>query len=232
MKTLFCILSHGRASLTVRCVRHLERFSFGKIHVLDNGSEAEEFLFLRDNLPKSAELMRSDVNLGITQGRIRMAEDAFSSGADMVIFLDNDQFPSTGAIEAYKQIGDGCILGAEAWSMNQAFRPVRKVDKHGEQFTYVGCGGMAVHKYIWNALGGFDSQFSPYYFEDPDFCLRFVESGGEMQVMRPHEMTHEAHSTLGVKRDRMSMFLSNYQRFHKKWVGKEHLLQRGLTRWV
>ena len=231
MKTFFCILSHGRANLTIRCVRHLESFCFGQIRVLDNGSEADEFLFLRDNLPKSARLMRSDVNLGITQGRIRMADDAFSSCADMVIFLDNDQFPSAGAIEAYKHIGDGCILGAEAWYMNQAFRPVRKIDNHCEQFTYIGCGGMAVRKDIWSALGGFDSQFSPYYFEDPDFCLRFVESGREMRVMRPHEMKHEAHSTLGVKRDRMSMFLANYQRFHKKWVGKEHLLQSGSIRW-
>jgi hypothetical protein len=171
------------------------------------------------------------VNLGITRGRIALADVADRMGARRIVFLDNDQFPTKHAISAYDAKPAGHMLGAEAWSVNGDFKPISMVWGDGERFTYVGCGGLCVDMADWRLVGGFDPQFSPYYFEDPDFCMRAFDAGLSMHPMRKEHVVHEAHSTLSGKKDRMAMFLSNYVKFRNKWSGRKDLLQRGVISW-
>jgi GT2 family glycosyltransferase len=231
MSLAFCILSHGKPLLTSRCVDNLSRHGASNIIILDNGSGADDFSLLTERANHKATIRRSESNLGITRGRIALADIAEDMGARRIVFLDNDQFPTKQAMSAYECKPQGHLLGAEAWAINQDFKPVSMVWGDGEHFTYVGCGGLCVDVDDWKAVGGFDPQFSPYYFEDPDFCLRAFDMGFSMHPMRKDFVVHEAHSTLSGKKDRMAMFLSNYVKFRNKWSGRRDLLQRGVISW-
>lgn len=231
MLLIFCILSHGKPLLTIRCVDNLRRLGASRILVLDNGSSEDEYKLLVDGLGEKAITRRSDVNLGVTGGRILLAKTAEELGARRIVFLDNDQFPTDGAMSMYDSKPGRHLIGAEAWAMNGDFKPISMVWEDGEKFTYVGCGGLCVDIEDWNSIGGFDPRFSPYYFEDPDFCMRAFDAGMTMHPMRKHYVVHEAHSTLAHKRDRMTMFLSNYIKFRNKWIGRKDLLQRGVVSW-
>jgi GT2 family glycosyltransferase len=228
----FCILSHGKPMLTLRCVSHLLDLGTESVLVLDNGSTAEDYKFLIDNTDSRIHILRSEVNLGITSGRVRLADNAHNMGATRIVFIDNDQFPSSHAMTLYKNKPANCIVGAEAWAMDVRFQPTKIVVDEGESFTYVGCGGMCIDMSDWLSIGGFDERFSPYYFEDPDFCLRAIDAGIRLVPMQRHYVLHEAHSTLSAKKDRMSVFLSNYIKFRDKWKGRVDLLQRGKISWL
>ena len=94
MLLAFCILSHGKPALTTRCVDNLRRVGASDIIVLDNGSSHDDFVLLSAGIDGKAKLQRSDVNLGITRGRIALADAADQAGARRIVFLDNDQFPN------------------------------------------------------------------------------------------------------------------------------------------
>jgi GT2 family glycosyltransferase len=231
MDLCFCILSHGKPLLTLRCVENLHKLGCDSIIVLDNGSSSEDISLLQNGIAGMAELHMSSTNLGITVGRNKLGELARSAAADRLVFLDNDQFPNDFAISAYRKKADGVVLGAEAWVMNDDFKPVKPVKNTGDVFSYVGCGGMCIDMEVWTKLGGFDPQFSPYYFEDPDFCFRCLDNNIELEVLPPHAVFHEAHSTLSMKKDRMVAFLSNYRKLKRKWDGRGDILQRGVAKW-
>jgi len=78
-------------------------------------------------------------------------------------------------------------VGCEAWQMlppgrqsgkfftgteviDRSYYPFRKCIKPDETFTYIGCGGTLIKRSVYDKIGLFDEQFSPAYFEDPDFC--------------------------------------------------------------
>lgn len=231
MNIVYLILSHGRPRLTIRCIENLLLHDVKNIIIFDNGSNDEDFSVLNNSVVKKISIIKNGENLGITLGRIELAKLAISRGFDRLVFLDNDQFPSRHAVDKYISKKSGVLLGAEAWSMNDDFRPIKPISKNEEKFTYIGCGGMCVDSDAWTRIGGFDHQFSPYYFEDPDFCLRAKDLNYSFDVMRPDLVFHEAHGTLGLKKDRMTVFYKNYLRFKDKWKDRKDLLQQGVAKW-
>jgi len=144
-------------------------------------------------------VLRNDMNLGFVGSCNRAA--ALATG-DILVFLNNDTVPQRGWLEAllrtfelFPHVGavggkllfpDGrlqeaggiifsdasaCHFGRdESNAMGLLFNYVRPVD-------YVSGALMATPRDLFTALGGFDLDYAPGYYEDTDYCFRLRERG-------------------------------------------------------
>jgi GT2 family glycosyltransferase len=168
-------------------------------------------------------LFQSDGNLGVIKGRNTLYEWRRSMGHNdgrRLIFLDNDQFVLPGWVDAYEEMFDKGydVVGWEAWQMNHDLFPIQRMRRNVQPFNYVGCGGMMMRPEVPASIGLFDEQFSPAYFEDPDFCFRAHRAGfrigWSMEINA--KIHHEPHSTLG-KQDWRKNFNISHEKFKTKW---------------
>lgn len=233
------LLTYNEIENTKKCIGSLyEHTSNFTLNILDNHSTDGTVEYLKEladsNENVSLDLMEE--NIGVVEGRNRLyyshrtyrehGEIAYYKidgevvlSPAYIMFLDNDQFVQHAWKEVYLSIMDDGydIVGSEAWTMNR-FRPYRKCVKPTEKFNYVGCGGMMIrHKVIYD-IGLFDENFSPMYFEDPDFCFRAFKVGYEI-AWRPFFIRHKPHKLLKKEEgvNRSLCFQKSAERFKKKY---------------
>jgi N-acetylglucosaminyl-diphospho-decaprenol L-rhamnosyltransferase len=86
------VLNFNRAAMTLVCVEHLHRQSHAPLDVLvvDSGSGSEDFAILRQSLPPSARLLRSERNLGYAAGNNFGARDPGLPDYDQLLVVNND----------------------------------------------------------------------------------------------------------------------------------------------
>jgi GT2 family glycosyltransferase len=232
MTTTIVALSHNAQSITEKFLdmlfKHTEPSKFCLI-MIDNGSTDGTQEYLTETLsmfenPNFVTLALNEQNLGVIGGR-NMGYAMFQSDpTDYICFLDNDQFVREGWLEQYHSFmaeGGYDVIGADAWLMDSKFMPIRNCKKAGEPYSYVGCGGMMAKRKVVDAIGLFDEQFNPAYFEDPDFNFRAREAGFSIGWNYAAKIEHLPHQTLGKNPDRMKIFGQSYDKFKKKWNGKE-----------
>ena len=188
-----------------------------RLILMDNGSSDDtmrEFLLFPNVLAHS-----SCDNLGVIGGRNKAFEH---SSADIVVFLDDDQFVHPGWLSHHLDVMNRGydIVGVEAWSMTSRFYPNKQVVDITDSFNYVGCGGMMIRRHVIDSIGLFDEAFSPAYFEDPDFCFRAIEAGYKIGWNVNAKITHLSHSTLGSDAAAEKRFLLSHRKFIEKWRGK------------
>lgn len=229
MNTTIVVLSHNAKEVTEKFLELLAKntnpSSFSLI-MIDNGSSDGTRGILRKWLEPLEEvtLILNNENLGVIGGR-NMGHAIFQNDPkDYICFLDNDQFVREGWLEQYHSFmaeGGYDIIGADAWLMDSRFMPIRNCKKAGEPYSYVGCGGMMAKRKVVDTIGLFDEQFNPAYFEDPDFNFRAREAGFSIGWNSAAKIEHLPHQTLGKNPDRMKIFGQSYDKFKKKWNGKE-----------
>jgi GT2 family glycosyltransferase len=185
-------------------------------------------------------VVRNDKNRGFVESCNRAA--AVATG-DVLVFLNNDTVPSPGwlepllrTFELFPHVGavggkllfpDGrlqeaggivfsdasaCHFGRdESNAMGLLFNYVRPVD-------YVSGALMATPRDLFAALGGFDLDYSPGYYEDTDYCFRLRERGmvvyyqPESAVVHLEGATAGTDLSAGMKRHQ----LINQDRFRKR----------------
>ena len=233
IKTTIVVLSYNGKELTKKFLELLfEHTKSFKLIMIDNGSVdgTAEYLSNEALLSKSyTTLVLNEENLGVIGGR-NMGYTLFQSDpTDYLCFLDNDQFVRKDWLEQYHdfmETGKYDIIGADAWLMNSSYKPVYNCKKAGDAYSYVGCGGMMIKKKVLDAIGLFDEQFNPAYFEDPDFNFRARQSGFSIGWNHFAKIEHLPHQTLGKSKDRMVYFAQSYEKFRNKWKGIEILPMR------
>lgn len=227
-------LVHNQLPVTKGFVKHLfaNTKNFRLIFV-DNGSDDEtrEYLESGDDWT----LVRSDENLGVIGGRNLGVQ---SVEADYFMNIDNDQYPGPGWLQGLHDLMDSGfdIVGPEAWRLSpprqggkvmmngrmhdRAYFPYHHCSRQGETFTYIGCGGMLIKKEIYDKIGLFDDQFSPAYFEDPDFCFRAIRAGYKLGWKYRCPINHLAHQTISRQSlfQKNDQFVASWRKFQKKWT--------------
>lgn len=95
------------------------------------------------------------------------------------------------------------------------------------EYVYLGCCFVANTSHLQN-LGGFDTIFSPYYWEDSDLPLRALEQGLQV-IYEPRSITyHKLSSTMEATQSRLKRkIISNRNKFIFCW---KHL--KGRKRWA
>lgn len=220
------LLTYNGLENTKECIsrlyKHTSNFALTILdnHSTDGTSEYLEDLALsNDNIT----LRVMYTNLGVVEGRnylyyhMSKETDPF---VDYLMFIDNDQFVEPGWQEVYLKMMNKRkydIVGSEAWTMKKN-RPYKKCISPTESFNYVGCGGMMIKPKVIKDIGLFDENFSPMYFEDPDFCFRAYKAGYKIG-WRPFFITHKPHKLLkeedGV--NRTACFHQSAGYFKKKY---------------
>ena len=114
------------------------------------------------------------------------------SGAIDSLLATFDQFDRVGAVGAKLLFADGRLqeAGGIIWQDGSGWNWGREAD-HGEpafnyvrEVDYCSAAALMVDRCIWDSLSGFDTRYSPAYYEDTDFCFA-VRAAGYRVIYQP-----------------------------------------------
>lgn len=233
---IFC-LTHNQLPITQGFVKHLlantENFN---LTFIDNASTDGTIEFITQGATEGKwKVVLNEENLGIVKARNQSLNHLFS---DFLMHIDNDQYVQPGWLDAlFAEIEKGFdIVGPEAWytlppttpgqlvsgqgTYSRAYFPVKRCQKPGDKYTYVGCGGMLIRKSVVDKIGLFDERFSPAYFEDPDFCFKSIQAGFKIKWVPECKVTHLANQTTNKQSlfNKNAQFMKSLIAFQKKWL--------------
>lgn len=226
--TAILVLSYNGLAVTqkflVHLYKHTENF---KLLMVDNGSTDGTVEYLTSFAKEHSNMtfIANPTNLGVINGRNFSYEQylKMEDKPGYLCFLDNDQFVESGWLEHHFQVmeeSEADLIGVEAWLLSSSFWPIEKCKRVSEPWSYVGCGGMLMSSRVTDAIGMFDPQFNPCYFEDPDFCYRAADAGFKLAWNSKAKLIHLPHQTLGKNPDRLKNLRESHRKFAEKWKGR------------
>jgi GT2 family glycosyltransferase len=204
-----------RAGLLRRCLaslgRHRSEAAFETV-ILLNGATADVVSLVDDEV-EGATVVRSRVNLGFGRGCNRAA--AAAAGEYLVLLNDDtevddgwldalvrtaDAHPRAGAVGSRISSYDGLLLeaGGLVWREGVSSHVGRGLPESTPRHRflrradYCSASSLLVRRSTWDAVGGFDEQYFPGYYEDVDLCLAIGRLGQEIlfeprSCIRHHE---------------------------------------------
>ncbi len=218
---------------TLACLAALERIPDrpDAVVVVDNASEDGTAEAVRERFP-TAELVRSEANLGFAGGNNLGIERALELGADHVLVLNNDAEVEPGAVaelvdEARRRPHAGSlgskILFAEPrgliWFAGATFDP--RSGYNGRQLGYResddgrydavretdrACGAaMLVPRAVLERIGGFDDELF-LYSEDVDWSLRAQAAGYRHYVVPASVVRHHVSASAGGESSPLTLY--------------------------
>jgi GT2 family glycosyltransferase len=246
-----CVLMLTDPAMAMRCLEalsHDNRPDGIESIVVANGTTAtaRAAIEARDDVV----LVRSGTNLGFAGGN-NLAVDI--ARGRYVLFLNDDSTvekgyidrlvataesdPSIGAVGGRILSSDGSmqeagsVLWSDGWATHVGdgepgdttrFSYVRDVD-------YLSANGLLVRRTAWEAVGGFDEQYFPAYFEDTDLCMRLRQQGFRVVYEPRARLVHlEGQST--SRRYRNFLLRRNHRLFVDKWAEELGALDNRPTR--
>ncbi len=172
------------------------------IEVLKNLGSKIKSLYLNIKF----KIVKSEKNLGFSSNVNKGAENA---KGEILILLNTDVSPKKDSlIPLISHFSDsnifavGCMdesiegknvilrgRGIGGWKRGFFVHSRGEVDRTNT--LWVGGGSGAFRKSIWKKLGGFDSLYNPFYWEDIDLSYRALKSGYKILFERKSVVTHE-----------------------------------------
>lgn len=226
--TAILVLSYNGLAVTQKFLQHLyKNTSNFKLLMVDNGSTDGTVEYLSEFAKSNPNMIfiANPTNLGVINGRNFSYEEYLKMAdcPEYLCFLDNDQFVQAGWLDHHFQVleqSSADVVGVEAWLLSGSFWPIEKCERVSECWTYIGCGGMLMHRKVTDKIGLFDPQFNPCYFEDPDFCNRAVDAGFILAWNSKAKLIHLPHQTLGKNPNRIENLKKSHIKFANKWKGR------------
>lgn len=156
-----------------------------EVTVIDDASTDESVKLIKNNFPQ-IQLIENKENLGFAA---TVNTGVKKASGDLVFLLNNDAKPSEDSLEKVldhfkdpKVFSVGLSTGG-SWSWakfekgffwhNQA----GEVSEASHQTLWASGGSGVFRKDLWEALGGFDTLFAPFYEEDTDLGYRATKRG-------------------------------------------------------
>jgi GT2 family glycosyltransferase len=231
----------NQAAVTYSClaaiVKHTPAGCYDVIAV-DNGSDpnTQAMLAKIDGL----RCIRNETNVGFVDA---CNQGAASAAGKYILFLNNDttvlpgwldalmgtfqSHPNAGAVGAKLVYPDGRLqeAGSIVWQDGSAWNYGKQDNPHAPEFSYVrevdycSAACLLVERQAWQELGGFDSRYSPAYYEDTDFCFRLRENGRAVYYQPGAEVVHLEGATAGTDE---SIGFKSYQRRNRDRFVERH----------
>lgn len=174
---------------------------FDEVIVVDDASSDNSIQFLKENFPQ-VKVIRHSKNEGFAES---VNDGVKASNGDVVFLLNLDVVPQGDIIKpVLKHFQDSKVFGVSlheegyGWSTPElrdgfiGHRPGEEAKKPHKTF-WVSGGSGAFRKSFWKRLGGMDTMFSPFYWEDVDLGYRALRRGyrliwePEAKVLHKHE---------------------------------------------
>lgn len=182
---------NGTKLLEKNLIKVEERAEGEEIIVVDNNSQDKSIDYIRNNFPEVI-LVEETKKQGFASCVNRGVDKATG---DIVVLLNTDIVPEKGFLNPLKEHFDdpnvfavGCLdkclekdkiilrgRGLAKFIRGMLIHSRGEVDK--KDTFWVSAGSGAFRKSIWEKLGGMDSLYNPFYYEDIDLSYRAVKSG-------------------------------------------------------
>ena len=237
------ILCRGNYPRLESCLASLSRNVAADIRyeaiVLLNDAGPEVIAQLRRRV-SGVQTLISNVNLGFSGGNNRAATRA--RGEYLVLLNDDtevqpgwlesllgtiDTHPEAGAVGSRILFPDGRLqeAGSVLWSDgttsplgrglaadSRAYSYLRPVD-------YTSACSLLVRRATWDAVGGFDEEYAPAYYEDTDLCLAIRDRGEEILYEPRSRVLHHESASSDIL-FKQFLFRRNVERIRTKWAAQ------------
>lgn len=184
----------------------------------DDNSANGAIKWWKDHMPLNIKYIHNDENLGFGGAMNRGAEEAKKG---ILIFLSNDVVISgdfiveiIGALSEDNQqlIGDTLYDWDTGWN-NLVMKDRKKI-----LFPYLAGYLLACTNKVWSDLGGFDSIYYPYDYEDVDLSTTAIHKGYKLRALNSKYVRHISGATIRVVNPlREKVTLENQKKFISKW---------------
>jgi len=217
--TLLVLNWNGRSLLPL-CLPPLIALDYPRYEIVlaDNGSTDDSLAYVREHFPQ-VQVMAHGENLGFSRG---MNAAMRQIGSEIIVLLNNDvavrpdwltelvrpfSDPTVGITGSKLLYPDGQTIqhaGAElsyplAHSHHFHFQEVDTGQADSlREVPYVTGAALAVHRRVLDEIGLFDEQFSPFYYEEVDWCYRVREAGYRVLLVGTAVAIH--HESASLKR--------------------------------
>ena len=192
-----------------------------EILVVDNGSADGSAQFVQENFPE-VRILSLDQNYGFTGGNNRAAN---SIDTDIIVFLNNDMVvdrgflqpllcpfsdPSVFAVTSQIFFADTTRRREETGKTRARFDngffyfwhdEMRPEDENVQTIPvlWAGGGSCALDRKKFLTLGGFDSLYHPFYFEDTDVSYQAWKRGWKCLLAPASRVVHKHRATTKAK---------------------------------
>lgn len=231
MNTFVIIPMFNHYNLTHKCLYDVYQYTpiDTQVVVIDDASTVTEssggIKWWQDGpLKDRLRYFRNPTNLGFGGALNKGAKIAINNGADVICLLSNDVLvygdfvtDVVTKIERTKNI----LIGGEIVDFYSGWN-----DIDGTFAPYNNGWFIACHTDIWQKIGGFDPQLSPFDAEDLDISVTALSLGIGLVAMPPKMFRHLGGQTikdLGI--DRQEITKVNIAKFKAKWTGKVEFLR-------
>lgn len=137
------------------------------------------------------------------------------------------QLQEAGAI--IRSDGSADKLGRLESASHPEFSYLRRVD-------YCSAASVAISRALFDKLGGFDTVYSPAFYEDTDLGMRVRRHGFEVLCQPSSQVVHVEGATTGIdtRKGIKTHQISNQERFRARWADAlvshpDHARSKGLT---
>ena len=217
--TLLVLNWNGRSLLPL-CLPPLIALDYPRYEIVlaDNGSTDDSLAYVQEHFPQ-VQVMAHGENLGFSRG---MNAAMRQIGSEIIVLLNNDvavrpdwltelvrpfSDPTVGITGSKLLYPDGQTIqhaGAElsyplAHSHHFHFQEVDTGQADSlREVPYVTGAALAVHRRVLDEIGLFDEQFSPFYYEEVDWCYRVRAAGYRVLLVGTAVAIH--HESASLKR--------------------------------
>jgi GT2 family glycosyltransferase len=204
--------------------------------IIDNDSSDETHRLL--DRCAGAKIIRNTRNLGFGEGCMQGSNCA---QGEFLFFLNNDALLAVGTLKfAICDFADptvGCVggkillasgelqeAGSIIWSDGSAFGYGRGDDPSSPQYNFRRpvdyCSGafLLTRRSLFVELGGFDSCYSPAYYEDTDYCMKVWRRGYRVMYEPRSAVYHYESASSGDNEAARPRMAANQRIFVDRWA--------------
>ena len=185
-----------------------------QIVVADDMSTDGSVEYLRKEFPNILVVRRSkregfaaNVNAGVSK-----------ASGDIIVLLNTDVEPekgylkplvekfddpkvfAVGCLEVSREQGKDVLRGRGIAHWDKGFYIHSRGEVNGKETAWVSGGSGAFRKSLWDILGGMDTLYNPFYWEDIDLSYRARKAGWNT-LFEPKSIVHHYHEEGKIKRE-------------------------------
>ncbi|NNE73157.1 MAG: glycosyltransferase [Acidimicrobiales bacterium] len=232
---------HNAIDETMACLRSIAKHAGSapiEVIVANDESDEAEFAEVRD--VSGLTVVDNATNLGFlrtcneaaksAQGRylwLLNSDTEITEGALDAMVATFEQYPDAGAVGSMLVFPDGSVQegGGIVWSDASAWNYGRGLEADHPDIgyprivDYCSAASLMVRRDLWEELGGFDTAFSPAYYEDTDLCMQLAERGHPVVYQPAAQVVHHEGASYGtdVTQEGKHHQVLNQETFYRKW---------------
>lgn len=181
-----------------------------EVIVVDDGSKDGSVNFLKT---QKVRLLRNSKNLGFSSA---VNKGVKAAKGEIVVLLNSDVYPENDFLDPLikhfndpqvfavgcldKSIEDGKVVlrGRGIGKWDRGFLVHSRGDINETNTLWASGGSSAFRKSIWEKLGGLNTLYNPFYWEDIDLSYRALKSGYKV-IFEPKSIVYHEHEKGAIK---------------------------------